>query len=292
MSRITFQPNRLSPAPHRRVAGNTTPPQEALRGKVAPLERALAAPHPPSPGGERGASGIARKADALFRSVGEALSPAVFFPFMGSLIAAGFMAYSLPLATDWTVLNTEQKQRIEEAARPGDVLLVLRRKDAAPYIAQQLVFGSRYSHAAMVTRKGEVVEAEFTVHRTPLSKFLQSARRVVLLRPRWKDEDQRRKAVRFAEEQLGRWYNITYDSTQDRRFYCSELVAKALRHAGTIDTLPLDSFLGKELIVPDALMRLPCEVVAQEEALPRDHFTGDRLPWSLARKYSLPRPTP
>jgi uncharacterized protein YycO len=104
-----------------------------------------------------------------------------------------------------------------------------------------------FSHVVLVNRFGTVIEATGSgVHLSYANVVLQSSRRHLFADVPCDD----RRAWEFAEKQLGKPYDYTAllgimfrrDWQDDRRWFCSELVASALMAGGTY---PLHKATGR-----------------------------------------------
>jgi uncharacterized protein YycO len=96
------------------------------------------------------------------------------------------------------------------------------------------------SHAAIYDQENDqVVEADGDgVHLTPLTKFVETAQRLLIIRPIWAGPETSRGAVNRAKSWLGAGYNFTglVGLNMPKRYYCTQLVFKA--YEPYITTLP------------------------------------------------------
>ncbi len=100
------------------------------------------------------------------------------------------------------------------------------------------------SHAAVLDLGNEqVVESVAKgVIRTPLRKFVHNAHRVLLIKPRWWNEDAGAAAAAEAQSLVGSGYDYAglVGLSSDSRFYCSELAFHVYRkHHSDRDHIPM-----------------------------------------------------
>lgn len=128
-----------------------------------------------------------------------------------------------------------QSQAIEQAvlatAKTGD-WLVIRGYHATDTLVANAT-GIPLSHVAVYNQDlREVVGAEGKgVQREALSDFVARADRVLVIRPRWRSEDNAPRAWAAADALVGKGYDFlgTIGFSQPDRYYCSELAIHVYR---------------------------------------------------------------
>jgi uncharacterized protein YycO len=119
-------------------------------------------------------------------------------------------------------------QEVRDIARTGD-WLVTRGYHATDTLVANAT-GLPLSHAAVY--HGEtfvVIEAEQpAVHRTPLGEFVDGADRVLVIRPRWRTDENAADAWAAAEALVGKRYDVlgTVGFNFPDAYYCSELAIR------------------------------------------------------------------
>lgn len=115
---------------------------------------------------------------------------------------------------------------ISEQAQAGDWLVIRGYK-----ATDQLVVNATnmpFSHAAIIDLANDrVIESEQPrVHASKMHEFIDEAHHVVLIRPRWANEQTREIAVQSAISTLGKPYDLfgTIGLNAKNAYYCSELV--------------------------------------------------------------------
>lgn len=131
---------------------------------------------------------------------------------------------------------------------PGDVILTF----SLGELTNKFIEGE-YKHCAMYAGQERIIEAVGSgVRGESLEDFCSSKDLIGVFRAKFGDEDTARRAVQFAEGQIGRPYDYTFEPNEDA-FYCAELIAKAYDVAtdgrtpfkyrevmGVITVLPID----------------------------------------------------
>lgn len=221
--------------------------QTALSPTLRPAERAQSKPsaHPPvAASAERVTLNSAAEAESGF-SLGKMAA--------GALL--GFMGRRIP--TTMPEISSDKAQSLKEKIRPGDVLMTA--DGAYPGWARMefWAIGSHYTHAALVGSDGQVYEAVGEgVIQGSLDEFLQGRLKVAVARPGL-DEAGVERATEYCRGQLGKAYDGFFNTEDDKEFYCSELVAKALATADPSVQTPTKSLLGKKAIAPDVFLSAP-----------------------------------
>jgi hypothetical protein len=141
-------------------------------------------------------------------------------------------------STHYKVKGSEARS-ILNGVRKGDILLCTFDR----YVSSWVIPG-RWKHAAIYVGGNEVVQA--TLHGVVKDDILTFLRtdHVVVLRPPV-EEKMRDNAAEEAKTFVGRQYDFLFDSVDDHRLFCSELVKRAYMGAlGDLgdDALPPDRF--------------------------------------------------
>lgn len=151
-------------------------------------------------------------------------------------------------------LTKEQAQAVTPQMKPGDVLL--RRTD---YTSANMVIPGFYGHAAVYVGNGKIIDATtHGVREVSVEQFFQEGDHALVMRPKNLSDDQSKKIVQYAQDQLGKVYDYDLDVKDDRRFTCTELVYSALK-AGTSKEFAQENLLGG--ISPDKFRNQNFEVI-------------------------------
>ena len=131
-------------------------------------------------------------------------------------------------------------ERVRSLGRDGDWLVVRGYKatDDLVVVATKMPL----SHAAVLDLSGDkVIEAIGSgVQTVPLGYFVDHVHRLILIRPKWSDDETGPEAVRRSQEVVGRKYDFlgTVGLPSKKRFYCSELTTWAYGPHGEEEHLP------------------------------------------------------
>jgi len=148
--------------------------------------------------------------------------------------------------------NTHYKVRGDEARvilnklRMGDVLLC--RFDR--YVSGWLIPGF-WTHVALYVGKNKVIHARTKgVVEDDILTFLRTDYVAVLRFP--VDKERRLKAVETARSFIGKEYDFVFDTVDDERLYCSELVRRCYPDVGD---------MGEGVIPPDRMLDVGAKVI-------------------------------
>lgn len=165
------------------------------------------------------------------------------------------------IADELQKLAEADKEHIKRLLKPGDILFTKPRdieklRHKAFYAIESRVQGSPYTHVGIYAGEGRVIDAgawtkrnetSTAVHNIPIDTFMDRYRFKVL---RVKaTPSQKREAVQYAQDQIGKDFNMTgmlklvlpfkgRSSGERKRkekaenFFCSELVANAYSNVG------------------------------------------------------------
>lgn len=150
-------------------------------------------------------------------------------PFLFVLfLLPGCLARPLVKKTDDARHRAENKvieRQVIQKARTGD-WLVTRGYHATDNLVAN-VTGIPISHVVVFNaEKRQVIEAEGTgVHLTDLQSFVDKSYRLLIIRPRWQDDENGPLAWKKALKLVGKNYDFlgTIGFNYPKRFYCSEL---------------------------------------------------------------------
>lgn len=153
-------------------------------------------------------------------------------------------------STSYKIKGPEQR-RILTVLKRGDI--VLRRYDR--YVTGWFIPGY-YTHVALVVSKSRIIHA--TTHGVGFEDALTFFRadQVCILRPECSDKVKQR-AVKRAREMQGKDYDFAYETGDDDRFYCSELIKYAFD--GALGDL------GEGVIEPDEFLKAKVEKVHESK---------------------------
>lgn len=142
---------------------------------------------------------------------------------------------------------------LKELAEPGDILLESNLHGWQWIVLSLAGTGTTWVHAALVdnqkrllTVHKEAIETEWSLYREWRST------RLALIRPPYKNDEQKHGAIDFARRNLGTPYDPSFRKHAGN---CNGLVAEALTFAG-IEVSPRKCW-GRELYAPDCFFKIP-----------------------------------
>lgn len=154
-------------------------------------------------------------------------------------------------------ISAEKIEDLKSKVKPGDVLMSADLSYPGWGRMEYWAIGSHYTHAALAGSDGLVYEAvgEGVITST-VEEFLEGRKKIAIARPGLNAEEAK-EATEYAKSQLGKPYDGVFNYGDDSEFYCSELVAKALKQGkGDVD-IPMGTIFGKEAVSPDIWRKTP-----------------------------------
>jgi len=149
------------------------------------------------------------------------------------------------------LLHANHARSLLTWAQPGDIFLTRTRGELS-----NLFIPGKWTHGALFISKDlGVIEAALDgVRRTDIYDFVMTKDELILLRPIFCFEQDRRNAADWAVGQLGKKYDFSFSSSNNE-FYCFELVSYA--YINTMKNCPwqLRERLGEPTIIGDDFIK-------------------------------------
>ena len=167
----------------------------------------------------------------------------------------GFMGRRIP--STLPEASAEKIEDLKSKVKPGDVLMSADLSYPGWQRMEYWAIGSHYTHAALAGSDGLIYEAVGEgVITSSVEEFLEGRKKIAIARPGLNAEEAK-EATEYAKSQLGKAYDGVFNYGDDNEFYCSELVAKALKHGkGDVD-IPMGKIFGKDAVSPDIWRKTP-----------------------------------
>ncbi|GMU56360.1 MAG: hypothetical protein AMXMBFR33_55060 [Candidatus Xenobia bacterium] len=167
-----------------------------------------------------------------------------------------FMGRRIP--TTVPEITREKADELKSKLQPGDVIMTA--DCAYPGWARMEFWTvrSNYTHAAYYAGDGKILEAVGKgVIETKLDDYFEGRQKIAIVRPDYKTPEDVAAATAYCRSHLGKPYDSVFNSADDKEFYCSELVFKALKSMPNPIEAPSKELLGREAVAPDAFLRIP-----------------------------------
>lgn len=150
-------------------------------------------------------------------------------------------------------LSEDKKEAIKELLQPGDVLLL--NDDCRPLgqLTSGLA-GSLWTHSGFYVGDGGVVDVGTrpVVARWGIDEFLKASD-VAVYRPQYVTDNDRKSAVQFINDHLGKPFNRNFNPNSEDTYYCAQLIASALKSIPHAINVPNTNVLGRIFITPQNL---------------------------------------
>lgn len=169
---------------------------------------------------------------------------------------------NLPVPTTTPTLSESEREELDQLLQPGDIILQSDNRYPGWQISQRLLFGSQYSHAALYSGRGQIIDADSGAGVTEHGlEDLLEGHRFAVVRPAYQGSEDREAALGYARRAVGKPFDDKLDSQDENELYCSELIDRALQSMPHPIAVPCRTVLGRCIIVPDELANLPNSTV-------------------------------
>ena len=148
-------------------------------------------------------------------------------------------------------LSSTQRDEIRNTLQPGDIILTRSALHQSFGLLVHLTFGQEYSHSGTYAGDGMVLDAYGRANRRSLDRFFRDVTDAVILRPRYSAQDQVGRSTAYLEDQVGKDFDILFNTTDDEKLYCSEMTLRGLEASGADVKVPGHSLLGHSFVLPD-----------------------------------------
>lgn len=191
-----------------------------------------------------------------------------------------FMGRRIP--TTVPEIGPDRVQHLKNTLQPGDVILTCDCSFPGWARMEFWTVRSNYTHAAYYAGDGKIYEAVGGgVQEAKLDDFFEGRLKVALIRPPYKDPASDVKAATaFCQAQVGKAYDSVFSTDDDKEFYCSELVYKALKSMPNPIDSPSRQLLGRAAVAPDAFFGIQGAKVVHDDG--SDYWKNKLGHWPLA----------
>lgn len=184
------------------------------------------------------------------------------------------------LPSSQTPMSEEEKQKILESLKPGDVILTYASHRPNLGHLEYLTTGANYTHCALYEGYGRIIETLGSeVMRSPLIDRLHGTIKVAVVRPPYKNFRDRGHVIREAKKLVGTPYDYKFDNKDASELYCSEFIEVAMKKVDPDLDVPDASFFGREITAPDAFLDMKGAKLIHDG---RSHYWKNQLhQWPL-----------
>ena len=172
------------------------------------------------------------------------------------------LALNIPIYSSTPKITDERREKILNSLQPGDILLETHNNYPFFQIAEKIVANSDFTHAAIYEGDGKMIEANTShedgkgVSRVDVAEYLNGRMAIQIIRPPYETQEDIKAALKYADSQIGKDYDGSFDYQNSDKQFCSELVAKSLAAMPNKIYTPTTTFLGREIALPDAFREI------------------------------------
>ncbi|MBM3465491.1 MAG: hypothetical protein FJX76_25650, partial [Armatimonadetes bacterium] len=169
----------------------------------------------------------------------------------------------LRMPTDVPRMDADRVARLRSLLRPGDILLTTDNAFPLLQAATYLTLGSNYTHSLVYEGDGKVLEVSVGglggegVIRTSLEDRIGKRMLVEAIRPPYRSEKDRNAMVAFCRARIGAPYDYTFNLDNNRAYYCTELLYKALAAIPNPIQVPFVRVAGRVIAGLEDFKRVP-----------------------------------
>ena len=161
-------------------------------------------------------------------------------------------------------LSPAQMDEIRSTLRPGDIILTRSAFHQSFGLFVRMTFGHEYSHSGTYAGDGKVLDAYGKANSRSIERFLRDVTDTVILRPRYGSQEQVDRNTTYLHDQVGKEFDILFNTQDDEKLYCSEMTLRGLEASGAGLQVPGHSVLGHSFVLPEDFRHTPGIDVVKE----------------------------
>ena len=169
----------------------------------------------------------------------------------------------------------DKAEELEFMAEPGDIVLTSEKALPLYQILSKVALGSDFGHVGLYVGDGMLIEAGPSGVKT--RPLFANGSHLTLVKPRYKNPEDRWKAVDYAYQSLDKPYDWL-SRNQGDSLTCTDLVMNAVNQGETKFEVPEKNFMGHRLVSPQAFVETPNMEVAVESNSPWYKSLAGSLP--------------
>lgn len=168
-----------------------------------------------------------------------------------------------PMLTTAKNINAEASKAILRDIRRGDIILSANNLFPGWKLIARILGNGKYTHSGIYEGDGIFIEATtfhksgFGVGRTDLRRYLKKEYSdICIFRPPYTSQASIDKGLDYAVAQIGKDFDLSFDSKDNSKHYCSGLIAKSLAAADERFIVPAAKTLGWEIVLPADILNI------------------------------------
>ncbi len=172
-------------------------------------------------------------------------------------------------------MKIEDAAEIDRLAEPGDIILSTEKSVPFYSALAKAALDSDFGHASLYVGHGRVIEAGPSGVKE--RKLFSNGSHFTLLKPHYKNETDRWKAVDYAYKSVGKPYDWLSENNGEA-LTCTDLIMNAMAQGDTEVRVEEKQFMGHRLVTPNAFYTSPDIDVAVEVKSPWYKNVAGALP--------------
>ncbi len=137
-------------------------------------------------------------------------------------------------------------EEMQKVLKVGDIISALTNGEFSnPFVP------GFWGHVGIYAGEGKVIEATtHNVKETNLAWFLMGKDYIAISRANFLSEEQCQAVVGYCQQQIGKKYDFSFNTSDIKKFYCSELIYMGIQAVTSQSPFKLNKILGQETIAP------------------------------------------
>lgn len=172
-------------------------------------------------------------------------------------------------------MKLEDAKALEELAEPGDIILSANKNTPLYQMATKAGFGSDWGHVSLYVGEGRRIDAG--PKGVEERDVFDNGSHFALIKPKYKNDADRWKAVSYAYKALGTPYDFL-SRNQGDSVTCTDLVVQAINQGDSKFSVDEGTLMGERLVTPDAFL----------EAANMEVVIESKNPWYKSAAGALP----
>jgi hypothetical protein len=151
--------------------------------------------------------------------------------------------------------SQEQIDEMKKHLKTGDIVLTNSNQHQTFYFLVHSLYGHKYSHAATYVGEGQVIDSYDKPAVQNINELFARMSEIAVLRPEYQSSTQVYKQIDYLAAQIGKPYNMLFNTEDERAFYCSELTLRGLEASGLNTKIPGHCVMRQPFVLPDDFIK-------------------------------------